>query len=205
MPLDRTWFNTLRRRFQAFPITRSLTGQTSTAVGSCWREHMPASAMRQWRMLIGWCSQRVFQRPAALQSLMERRLRDADSPRPVLDHQALAVEFQPAVGSRVAHLFGARRPSHIARLIAAFVIDAIERMLPSRTFANVAQECLKRISPRVAHRDAASAIPAIGRMLRIGTAGFHREPILVFRSGAHPVCARWHGGILPSEGGALCR
>ena len=201
MALDRTWFNALRRRFQALQIACALTGPTPTAVGGGWREHMPAPAVREWWVLIGRRREGLFQRPAALQSLMQRRGRDADSPRPVMDHHALTVEFQPAVSTRVSHLRRTQGPSDIAGLVASVVVDAVKRVLATGWWANVAQEDLKRISPLRTDRNAACAVPPIGHMIGVGATGFHREPILVFTSGAHPMCARWHGAILSSKSG----
>jgi hypothetical protein len=179
----------------------------ATALAICWvitigrREGMTLTTMRP-QPLIWRRRQGCLQRPSMRQSSVERWILRSDALRPVLDGQAFAVPFQPAIASRVAHLFGAGGPSHVAGFIAARVVDAIERMSLTWALSDVAKERLERVAPFFTDRDPASAIPAIRRMLQIGAARFHREPILIGWRRVHPMRARWHRA--ESTSGVVC-
>lgn len=73
------------------------------------------------------------------------------------------------------------RPAHVARLIVAVVVDAIDRMYPRRTQADVSNECFKAHTPLVAHANPATAVVGIFRIF-FGVAAFAKmTPATVFR------------------------
>lgn len=134
-----------------------------------------------------WRGQGFVEWPPALQACMDRGVRGADSSCPVLNREAFAVALQPAVRSRVPHLLEARRPAHVAGFVAARIVDPIQGVPAARPWTDVAQERLKRFGPGGTDGDPATAVPAVRIVAGIIAAGFHREPVLIRRRGAHAV------------------
>ncbi len=81
----------------------------------------------------------------------------------------------------IPHLLGACRPSHIAWFIATIVVDAINRVLWSRSPADVGEKRCVRQTPFLTHRDPAPAVVRVGGMARIEAPSLHADPTSVFR------------------------
>src|SRR5688500_17876080 len=60
--------------------------------------------------------------------------------------------------ARVAVLFQPRRPAHVARLVVAVVIDAIERVLRRRSRSDMGEEGGEARAPFVANANSATAV-----------------------------------------------
>jgi predicted TIM-barrel fold metal-dependent hydrolase len=99
------------------------------------------------------------------------------------DVRRLAADTAPVV---VRLLNG--RPSAIAQLVVAVVVDAVEQHA-WWWFAHVFKERLESIAPAVTDRDAPTAVFAELRVFRIGAALLHRGPTLVGGSAAPPMRA----------------
>lgn len=80
----------------------------------------------------------------------------------------------PMVGS-VLSLLKARRPTAVARLIVAAVVDALNRMLFSRTWPHVPKE-LREVEPLFTKRNAATAVTVKMRGLGVGASALHGPP-----------------------------
>ena len=118
--------------------------------------------------------------PAKIEASAQCRARDAQSLRPLRKRQCDAVMGDEVIAAAVVVLPDHGRPAHVARLVIAVIVDAIKRVLPRWTSANVSKKCLKGRQPRITHADTTTPVVGIFRSLRIGAARFHVAPRSVF-------------------------
>lgn len=107
---------------------------------------------------------------------------------PVRERHRLAFKCHHSVVAHVRSLFHRRRPATVARLvIAALVGVAVDAVELGRRFAHVFQECLERIKPAFADRDAASAVSGVSIGFLVRAAGLHVGPDAVRSRSCHAV------------------
>lgn len=92
--------------------------------------------------------------------------------------------------SGVVHLLRACRPSNIARLITAVVIDAVQRQFGIWSLAYRGKEGFKTGAPFIADANASSAVVAVFRTIRVVTSALDSGPQAVLGNRAQPVSAR---------------
>ncbi len=78
--------------------------------------------------------------------------------------------------SLVSHLLLLRYPAHVARLIVAIIIDAVERKASGGTFAYVLDICGKAIHPLLANLNASASIVMEFMTIRIQASLLHGYP-----------------------------
>ncbi len=118
----------------------------------------------------------TFNRPSIVEPVIERVMFHAQFCRPCGKALFLAIECDQQVVSRVAALDGASSPTHIARLVVAIIINAIQGM----TFGSIVGELrdvgkkgFKRMIPFFAHGYISRSIVGIRSCVGIGTSGNH--------------------------------
>lgn len=141
---------------------------------------------------LNWLSQGAFCCPALEQSRSNHAGAPSQPLGPFDRGHSFAMMCQQPIGPRVPHLHGASRPSHIAMLIAARIIDAVERMLATWAWPNIAHELLKAIGPFLADGDASATVVWESFVARIQTAFFHGMPIVIGARVPHAMFAA-HG------------
>lgn len=134
----------------------------------------------------------LFVRPSVTLTLSYQTRGQSSDARPLAHIQTLSAQAQNLRNSPVVNLFKRGRPSAIARLVIAAVVDAIKGCA-FWTRPHVAQERLKRIQPLTAHGYAASAVVVPLRVRFVRASLFRRGPAIEFAGDAQPVCAR--GGV----------
>lgn len=95
---------------------------------------------------------------------------------PFQHSESFAIKSQLNCFSLVACLFNIRRPPAVFRSVTEIVVDAVNAVLIRWRFAHIGIEGFKGLSPLFAHRNAATAIVNIGRLIRICTASNHATP-----------------------------
>jgi len=86
------------------------------------------------------------------------------------------------LNSLIVRLFFICSPSTICRFVIAVIVDSINAVTRARLFTHVFQECLKAITPSVAHRYASSSVILIRNAI-LGIASLlHACPAIVFAS-----------------------
>lgn len=78
--------------------------------------------------------------------------------------------------SRVRHLLLACRPAHVARLVVAIVLDAIQRQVGRWTPTDVSQKRFETVTPLFAYGDATASVVAILGVVGVVAALQHRSP-----------------------------
>lgn len=136
------------------------------------------------------CASRLCQgrlnTPASTESVVQGVAPEPNTPSPVGERQAFPPVNKPAILTSIAQLFAARRPSNIAGLIVAVVVDPVETVSSGRTLTDISKEC-GEVRPALADRNAATSIKGIGRSLSIQTSGPHTYPGRVFNRSVHTV------------------
>ncbi len=94
---------------------------------------------------------------------------------------------QQTIIATVASLLGPCGPSHVARFIVFFVVNAVNRMLGGRAEPHILKKHGKRLAPAAAHRNSASSISAVGLSGNAITANKHLAPRPIFRRSIHAV------------------
>lgn len=140
----------------------------------------------------GRSAQRSFDGPASTQSLVKRRLFQAEPFAPLDTRQRDAVESQLVIGADVSGLFFRRRPAAIPRSIRPVAVLSIDGMTPRRARTHVRVEVLERIAPTLADDDSAAAVKRIIRGFRIQAPRANRLPRGEFGRVGHAVSARRH-------------
>ena len=84
----------------------------------------------------------------------------------------------------IFHLFGARGPSAVVRRISEVVVDAIKAQFAGWPSSHVGQEILVRVSPSVAHADAATGVVFRGWKAQVVAAREHIGPCPKFSRSA---------------------
>ena len=90
-----------------------------------------------------------------------------------------SVKRQPNIGPCVIRLRNYVSPAAVARLVVAFVVDAVKRVI-RRSRPHIGIEGLKRVAPAIAQANAATAVVLIAIRARVVATAFQRPPSLVF-------------------------
>lgn len=114
-----------------------------------------------------------------LDSVTDQRLAQSGPARGFSLREPLAFVFDEHVLTRVAVLFSRRRPSNVPRLVAAFVLDAVDRMVQARPWTDMTPKRGEGFRPLFADRDTAAAVSRIGRIVRVEAALLDSAPRLV--------------------------
>ena len=85
-----------------------------------------------------------------------------------------------SVSAFVSGLLYSRCPSNVSGLVAAVIVDSINRVRPAWLRSDVVYKRLKVVSPFVANSDSASAIVTEARVSGVEAPGFYASPRLVF-------------------------
>lgn len=87
----------------------------------------------------------------------------------------------------VPGLLALRRPSNVARLIAAIIVDAVDRVLHGRARAHVFDKGLEGVAPSRADYDSTTAVSKEPRRFGVLAPGDHLSPDVVAGVLRHPV------------------
>ena len=109
---------------------------------------------------------------------------NAKASAPVRNGVGLAVKRDLADSGFVVVLINPRRPLAVARLVMAFAVDSLNRVLRRRTRTHVFHKGGKGVEPTVANVD--TSLP-VSRMRTDAATLAHGSPDVVFRSFAHSV------------------
>jgi len=109
---------------------------------------------------------------------------NAKASAPVRNGVGLAVKRDLADSGFVVVLINPRRPLAVARLVMAFAVDSLNRVLRRGARSHVLHEGGKRVEPSVADINASLSVP---RMRTDSATLAHGSPDVVFRSFAHSV------------------
>src|SRR5207344_2015015 len=91
------------------------------------------------------------------------------------------VTGQPVVVPTVVLLFTSGRPPTVLRRVGAVVVEAVNRVLGTRSRPHVGQKRRVVMPPAVADRNPTSSIPRITAMRRLDTPQDHLMPHRIFR------------------------
>ena len=134
--------------------------------------------------LQGWRFQRCLFGPALRDSHVECFSTAPEVLQPFCQRSSGSLDGNTSVDTRVAILFVTRRPSHIARLVVAIVVDTIKRMFWRRLLADVGEKRFVRIIPPITHSDASCSIASVVGGERVIATALHLSPRVVCDSAA---------------------
>jgi hypothetical protein len=109
-----------------------------------------------------------FNRPAKPKAHFYGACPEAKASLPFGNAGRFAIPHKYSVVAPIAVLLSMCSPSTVTRRIRAVVVDTVESH-SKRPLAHVRQK-VSKVSPRIAHEDAATAVPSVGSILRIVTA-----------------------------------
>lgn len=115
-------------------------------------------------------------RPSTAKPAAQRRNRDARTTRPLCQRKRGALERQQANARTVVDLLLPSRPLHVARLVVAVVLHAVDLVLFRRSNANVFAKRLERSAPARADGYASASVATELRILGVMTAREHAAP-----------------------------
>ncbi len=134
----------------------------------------------------GLC-QNTLDGPAEIDSVLKPTSLDTHPLSPLGNTETFAIECQYHCRSTIASLFFARCPTAIVLFVIPAVVDSVELIRLGRSFAHVVQECLKRVTPTGAYRNASTAVARVTDIARRFASSDHRPPARVCRRSVHPV------------------
>ena len=146
------------------------------------------------RLLASGLTQCVGDRPAPLKTFTNGRTLDACDFRPFYHRHTFSSQRKDATGSSISSLFFSGRPPAILGRVAFRVVDAIQRVFQTWAWAHVFQKCLNGILPLWAHRNAATSVPAIARIVGIITTLEHASPTSIFWASRHSMFGKKKAG-----------
>jgi len=163
------------------PESHSFSHRGSLQSGGC---RLFANGIR----LMAWCGQCFLQiPPKPSKAKVDTAPWNSSFGGPLSERLSLSFKDQDSVRASIASLFRPCSPTTIRRLIAAIVIDSIERVLHGRTWADIRQEVIKRISPAFANGDAPTSVGIKSTIGSVKAPSFHVEPNPIFTGLAHAV------------------
>lgn len=122
----------------------------------------------------------ALDRQGTLQATCDCLRRDAERARPIKYVHRAAIERQSSTASSIRVLLRQVRPAHVARLVVALVVDAIERVQQRGPRADVIQEGFEGIAPCVAHPNPAATVIGVGLSRRRVAACLRVLPRVIF-------------------------
>lgn len=87
-------------------------------------------------------------------------------------------EYPP---STIQALFLTSRPFHVARLVIAVIVNALDGMAFGRLTSNSIKKCLKGLKPFLADGNASTTVVLVALAVWVKTTAFHLQPAAVFR------------------------
>lgn len=129
------------------------------------------------------CSQRAVSRPAQLKTPFQRVVWQLDQTRPFSDRASFAAKLHDMIRARVVGLLGECGPAAVLRRVIAIDTDAVQGV-SRRAAAHVRKECREALAPPRAHRDAATAVVFVTRLLGIEAARDRSAPRSIFAAAA---------------------
>lgn len=129
--------------------------------------------------------QHSIDRPPSAEPQLKGASADAEQACPLGQGVRFAVVGQLSVCALVVCLIDVRGPAHVARLVAAIVVDAIERVFGRGTRSHIAKERRERGAPFIVDADAAAAVVLVLFVALTMTSGLHSTPDFILRG----VCA----------------
>lgn len=130
----------------------------------------------------GWLCQRALVGPATVHAAEDRLVCHPGATGPALRRVLHALEFKESVLPRVTRLVNAWHPTAVARRIRSIVVVPFDGVTGRGLQAHVGKERAEIISPRVADRDASTAVVGVLRSIRIQASLLHCAPRSVFRA-----------------------
>lgn len=115
-------------------------------------------------------------------------LGDSGFPGPLRQGLSFSGIGKPNVRAAVVGLFVRCRPLHIARLVVAIRVNAVNRMERTRARPDILQECAKRFAPTWAYRYSAPAVVAVTVIAGIAAPALDVVPDFVLLHMANGVC-----------------
>lgn len=101
---------------------------------------------------------------------------DACESGPFGNRPGLPVVLDANVSASVVHLNQRSGPADVSWLVPAIIVDAFQGVLFARGFANVIEECLKRLSPAITDGDSPATVIGKVRSFGIVTSLFDASP-----------------------------
>lgn len=126
--------------------------------------------------------------PTTFQPIHECRAIDAGVVRPLAERFRLTVDGDRSRCAPIQRLFLDGRPSHIAGLIVAVIVDPVDLMARAWARRHVVAERFKRSRPFVANLDAAPAVVGPLAPSRVAAASDDATPDSIERRAGHAVC-----------------
>lgn len=128
---------------------------------------------------------------------LDRKPRSLQLSRPRLHAHGFAVERDAPCFRGVLALFDHRRPSAIARRVAALIVDPFHGVLSRRPWPHVGQKSLERLAPFCTDRDTTPPVAGVKITGLVFAAPDHALPDSVFGClaqsvRAHALAARFH-------------
>lgn len=116
--------------------------------------------------------------------------------RPLNNGFHLAAKLNKVILSCVAALLFVRRPSHVAGLVVAVIVDAIKRMMRRWPGADVSVKRQKRMLPLFADSYSTTAIVPPLFIVWVPAAIQHKSPSVVFLGACHTVVLSCHKSMV---------
>jgi hypothetical protein len=139
---------------------------THAVIGVANAEHFPLGGA-----LLARLRQSLFDRPSEPQASPDSRVGNTEFARPRDKWLRSSLMGQLVIAAPILLLFTPRRPTHVARFVMAVVVNAIQRVRWSWTWANVLVERGEAAAPPLAHRYPAPAVITIRLGVWVVTAG----------------------------------
>lgn len=142
------------------------------------------------RLAVVALCQSAFDAPSSAQSQGDIHALDPGDLRPLNRCQGLTVECNPRRVSSITHLLLTSRPAAICRAVWTVVVYAIYGVFTRWTRSHISKEVRERLSPSLAHQNAATAVVVISAVHRVIASPFHIFPHEKFRAVAPTVQCR---------------
>ena len=130
-----------------------------------------------------WFSNGLLWRQSDVQSALQCRREHSSLARYLRQRRSDTIDCHSAIVAPVIVLDFVRGPSNISGFVMPVCVDAVERVT-RRTLAHVGQKIRKRVSPALAHLNAAGTIRGVAGVTRVVTATFRAVPRVVRRGDA---------------------
>lgn len=137
---------------------------------------------------IGRKSKSFFKWPSIFQTMFDSGAACANLSFPFGKGKSLSIKRKFNTASPVSIVFRYGSPATIARRISAIVVDAINLMFGTRSFAHICKKTLKRIAPFFTNSETTPAIIFILWALVVVTPVFHANPDAKLWSFCHAMC-----------------
>ena len=113
--------------------------------------------------------------PTCTNSVVDGGFVDPKVISPLSNSHSLPLVSQVNITSLIAILFSLGGPSAVSRFIVTFIVYAINRVLPTGSFAHVFDE-FPELQPAFAYGDTSTSVSGIGGVLGVVTPTYHTNP-----------------------------